>query len=228
MNTRSLLIPATLLTAAAFAAPRSSTDYSIPAEIVDFGGSAASSADYSTLGSFNSPTGVSTTPGAVPEYTALQGFLSQLGDGTLPAAFIAWQTLEFRDPNDPAAAPLADDDRDGADNIAEFSFGLDPHLATAEELAGGQRGLPVYLSEPVPAPHGTPHATIEFIRRTDTAVEYQIQTSPDMEHWREATVVQVGAAIPSGTGFEQVKFAEVPPPADPRRYLRVLLTLRLR
>ena len=227
MNTRSILIPAALVAAAAVAAPRSSQDYHITAEVVDFGGSPSASADYSALGSFNAPSGVSATPGVMPDYTAYHGFLSQLGDGrTLPSAFVAWQTVQFGDPGDPAAGPLSDDDKDGIDNIAEFSFGLDPHIAAAGTLSDGQRGLPVYQSEHLPAPDGPVYNTIEFIRRTNGAVNYRIATSSDMETWMPASVVQVGEPTPSGDGFEKVKFAEAPVAAVNRRYLRVLLTLQ--
>jgi hypothetical protein len=69
-----ILLALPLLAAAATAAPRTSADYIIPANITDAGGRPASSADYRSEGSIGAGAGIATAPAEVAKH----GYISQL------------------------------------------------------------------------------------------------------------------------------------------------------
>ena len=69
-----------LLTAAVHAAPRASTNYSVPTDSADAGGKRTTSAAYTNDGSLGGITGISTV--AAPAETAKHGYVGQLYDVT--------------------------------------------------------------------------------------------------------------------------------------------------
>lgn len=70
------LLAALVLPAITLASTSSSADYSVVADVIDSGGAAASSADYSTQGSAGAVVGISETPGVAG--FAKHGFLAQI------------------------------------------------------------------------------------------------------------------------------------------------------
>jgi hypothetical protein len=153
------LLPAlflTLLTAAAHAGPRSSTNYSIPTDTTDAGGKRATSASYTHDGSVGGVVGISTV--ATPAETAKNGYLGQLTEVTalqlaaaptrvnetatlgltvldsIPDNFGSYAGDNLADDwqfghfglDNPLAAPNLDPDGDGQNNAFEEIAGLVP------------------------------------------------------------------------------------------------------
>jgi hypothetical protein len=80
MKPHALILTALAIPALAFAGPRTSANYSIPADTADGGGKRATSANYTNDGSTGGVPGISTT--AASAQTAKQGYLGQLYDIT--------------------------------------------------------------------------------------------------------------------------------------------------
>jgi hypothetical protein len=219
---RTTLLILALGGALAIAAPRVSSSYSIPAEVTDAGGRRSTSASYEAYGSFHDATGIGTA-GAPGNYTALHGFLSATTGGGLPSAFIAWQIANFGSTALPTAAPGADPDKDGLDNVTEFAFGMDPNLTSTAPLSGpATRGLPIMQF----TSGNLPHVEIDYIRRTDNSVEYLVESSTDLLSWNPTVSGEGSTFVPFGTGYQLVTFIQFnAPPRPDRIYHRMRVTL---
>ncbi len=200
--------------------PHTSASYTVQPAALDGGGARSVSASYANDGSVFDIAGSS----AAGVYTAGHGFITQLTTG--PAGcpeFPAWQTTHFGSPANPLAAPAADPDNDGADNLAEFAFNLNPGAPDAITLPiNGTSGLPRYAVEVIEA---RPRLTVEFIRRASCA-SYTFEASTDLERWDQPEPIPVGAPVALPGGFERVKWADTELfGGSPRRFLRVNVKL---
>ena len=109
MNPPSRLLPVlflTLLTAAAHAGPRTSTDYTVPADTADAGGQRATSAAYTSDGSLGGISGISTVGAAV----AKAGYHGQLTEVTALQLAATPTTVNETTTRQLSAAQLLDDD----------------------------------------------------------------------------------------------------------------------
>ena len=97
-----------VLAAAAHAGPRTSTNYSVPTETADAGGSRTTSAAYTNDGSFGCITGISTI--AAPAQTAKHGYLGQLTEVTALQLVATPATVNETFTRQLSAAELLDDD----------------------------------------------------------------------------------------------------------------------
>ncbi len=218
---RTTLLLLALGGALALAAPRVSSNYSLPAEVIDAGGHRSTSAGYVAYGSFHDATGIGTA-GVPGNYTALHGFFTDAGSGAQPSAFIAWQNANFGSTSLPQALPLADPDGDGLNNVAEFAFGLDPNAAGNAPWSGpATRGLPT-----VQFTGNLLQVQIDYIRRTDGSVEYLVESSSDLLTWTPTLTFGGPPPVPFGTGYERVTFQQFSaPPAPDRIFHRMRLKL---
>ena len=80
MNTKRLILLASVLLSAAHAGPRTSASYTVTTDTADAGGKRATSANYTNDGSIGGITGLSTV--AAPAETLKAGFTAQLYDAT--------------------------------------------------------------------------------------------------------------------------------------------------
>ena len=216
---KSLLLPTIFLTALTGAAyvlasgPHSSAAYSVQPAVLDGGGARAVSANYAHDGSLLDIEGTS----ADGPYTAGHGFMAQLIGECLP--FEAWQVLHFGSAGNPDAGPKADPDNDGANNLAEFAFNLNPQQPDASNLAtGGSSGLPRYAVEVV---NERERMTVEFVRRAGCG-SYLVEASSDMNTWSETLTIPMEGPVPLPGGWERLKLAdEAPISTEARRFLRV-------
>ncbi len=118
-------------------------------------------------------------------------------------------------------APTADPDEDGANNLAEFAYNLNPLVADAFPLGSSStNGLPSarYLA------NGT--LQIQFVRRkspTVTGLSYAVQFSSELDSWSSA---QVSGVSSINAEWERVTVRESPPVVASIRFARILLTLQ--
>jgi hypothetical protein len=208
-------------TAALIAAPRSSTDYGIGAEIADAGGGLSASVSYEHHGSFHSMNGAST---AGATFGVLHGYLGQISTSSPPpAAFAAWQAANFADPEAPDAAPLADPDEDGLGNVAEYAWGLNPNEPGQPlfDPGTGSPGLPV-MSLDVTTGGAL---TIVMPQRSDGSVAYVLERATDLSDWQPVTPAADPPVTIDAT-WEQATLVLADPAADPRSQYRIVATLR--
>jgi hypothetical protein len=122
------------------------------------------------------------------------------------------------------ADPRADPDHDGADNLAEFAYNLNPLVADARPVTPtGTNGLPSarYLSN---VSGGT--FLVQFIRRKASTVanlNYTIQFSADLNTWSPG---QTPVVTSLGTDWERVTVRDAVSGPNPRRFARVVLALQ--
>jgi hypothetical protein len=117
-------------------------------------------------------------------------------------------------------APAADPDQDGADNLAEFAYNLNPLVADAAPVAStGTNGLPSarYLN-------GT--LQIQYVRRkapTVAGLSYSVQFSGDLVGWSSG---QAFGASSINAEWERVTVRESPAVSASNRFARVVLALQ--
>lgn len=97
-----------ILAASAHAGPRTSTDYTVPADTTDAGGQRATSTAYTNDGSLGGITGISTV--ASPAATAKAGYLGQLTEVTALQLAATPTTVNETATSQLSAAQLLDDD----------------------------------------------------------------------------------------------------------------------
>ncbi len=97
-----------ILAATAHAGPRTSTDYTVPADTADAGGQRATSTAYTNDGSLGGITGISTV--ASPAQTAKAGYLAQLTEVTALQLAATPATVDETATRQLSAAQLLDDD----------------------------------------------------------------------------------------------------------------------
>ena len=217
MKSKSLIVLTTLAGAAATlvlaSGPHTSVSYTVQPTVLDGGGARSVSASYAHQGSLD---GISGTSAAGP-YATGHGYIAQL-TGDCPA-FAAWQIVHFGSTSHPNAGPALDPDNDGADNLAEFAFNLNPNTPDASTMPpGGSAGLPRYAVEFVEA---SERLTVEFVHRTGCGT-YLVEASGNLVDWKEAGTIPVAIPVPLPGGFERVKLADGEVfGARSRRYLRV-------
>ena len=209
----------TAVTAAALAAPRSSTHYSVTAEIVDAGGALSTSATYAHHGSFHSMNGAAAS--GTGTYALLHGYLGQLSDSSLPAAFLAWQAVQCADPAAADAAPLADPDADGISNVAEYAWDLDPNEPGLTEFNPGTNatGLPVITVDVAG------DMTVILPQRTDGSVAYVLERATDLTDWQPAPVTHSPPVAIDATWERATVFLPAATSGSRAQY-RVVATLR--
>ena len=96
------------LAASAHAGPRTSTDYTVPADTADAGGQRATSSAYTNDGSLGGLTGISTV--ASPAQTAKAGYIGQLTEVTALQLAATPPTVNETATRQLSAAQLLDDD----------------------------------------------------------------------------------------------------------------------
>lgn len=124
----------------------------------------------------------------------------------------------------PNSAPNADPDGDGADNLAEFAYNLNPLAGDSGSVTlSGTNGLPAasYLS-------GVSGGVLEvqFIRRkgsTAAGLTYAIQFSGDLSSWVPGLAPAVGEINPD---WERVTVRDAAAGSDQSRFARVVLRLQ--
>ena len=120
--------------------------------------------------------------------------------------------------------PNADPDLDGADNLAEFAYNLNPLVADAIPVAPtGTNGLPAarYLAN---VSGGV--MEVEFIRRkgpTAVGLTYTTQFSGDLSAW-SAGLAPVITSL--GADWERVNVRDAVPGPNVSRFARVVLSLQ--
>ena len=193
--------------------PHASASYTVQPAVLDGGGVRSVSANYTHDGSLLDIAGTS----AAGPYTAGHGYIAQLGGECLP--FEAWQILHFGSAANPNAGPKADPDSDGANNLAEFAFNLNPLQPDASTLLpGGTAGLPRYAVEAV---NERERLTVELIRRAGCG-KYLVEASSDLSAWSETFTLPVEGPVSLPGGWERLKLAdEAPVSQEARRFLRV-------
>lgn len=119
--------------------------------------------------------------------------------------------------------PTADFDHDGASNLTEFAYNINPRLVDARPLpSGGTAGLPApyYLS----ASGGV--LEVEFLRRkgpTAIGLTYAVQFSADLIAWVDGLTPTV---TPVNSNFDRVRVRDSAAGPNPRRFARVVVTLQ--
>lgn len=122
------------------------------------------------------------------------------------------------------SAPTADPDGDGVDNLAEFSYNLNPLLADFHYMTpNGTNGLPTvrYL----PNTSGG-ILQVQYVRRKSATVSgltYGIQFSGNLATW---STNQTSAASSLNADWERVTVRDVVPGPNPNRFARLILTLQ--
>ncbi len=122
-------------------------------------------------------------------------------------------------------APAADPDHDGASNLAEFSYNLNPLVADARPISSsGTNGLP--RAEYLPTVSGG-MLEIEFVRRkgpTAEGLSYVIQFSDDLSNsWGEGQLPVVTAI---NAEWERVRVRDSIGGPRPARFGKVVITLQ--
>jgi len=107
-----------------------STNYSTSPQVIDAGGLHAASTNYTASGSVGGVAGVSTATS--PDAIAKQGYAAQLYEICGVAVAATPATInEGESPNNPLAAPTADSDGDGQNNLLEYLVGTMPNDSTS-------------------------------------------------------------------------------------------------
>ena len=146
------LLPAlflTLLTAAAHAGPRSSTNYSIPTDTTDAGGKRATSASYTHDGSVGGVVSISTV--ATPAGTAKHGYLGQLTEVTALQLAAAPTTVNETATRQLSAAQLLDDDSLNTLAATDVTWSVASGPLTGIDTAGLATASVVYENTPATA-----------------------------------------------------------------------------
>lgn len=159
-----------------------------------------------------------------PVYLGLDN-VSVVRLGAFDALFAEWRLRHFGNTNSPEGESGADWDRDGADNVAEMAFNLDPHIRDAYPLkaGAGTGGLPV-LSEAMVG--GESRLALELIRHKSVG-RYTLNSSSDMIHWEPVEALVIGDPVPVGGDYERVTLADeagLGGPGSPIRFLRIEVT----
>jgi hypothetical protein len=122
------------------------------------------------------------------------------------------------------AAPSADGDGDGAPNVAEFAYNLDPRIRDAAPLTtNGVRGLPAahYVTDSGGV------LEIEFLRRTEFAaagLTYTAQFSSGLDGpWTDGLAPTV---TPIDSTWERVRIRDSVPGPNAQRFGKVVVTLQ--
>jgi len=129
-----------------------------------------------------------------------------------------WELLNF---GNLSATPAGDADSDSQDNFTEYTFGTSPIKANSKvqfqsALTGGTTNRSLALT---------------FNRRTGSAVNYSIDTSPSLAPWNSSTsnlvLLESFRNLFDGTGMGQTRCA-IPAPLDgpPHQFIRVRATPR--
>ncbi len=121
--------------------------------------------------------------------------------------------------------PNADPDHNGADNLAEFAYNLNPLGADALPLtATGTNGMPVASFVPGVASEGT--LEIQFVRRkgpSSAGLTYTVQFSNDLVSWSEGLEPIVTSL---GDEWERVRVRDAVSSPEAARFARIGLALR--
>lgn len=143
--------------------------------------------------------------------------LDKLGINSLPE-FTPWRSWQaFYELSGSDAAPGADPDADGYDNLAEYALGRSPVTADAAQLA------PVFEKTP-----GKLRITA-VLRILDPALASNAETTADLTDpasWTGVGVTRIVSTDQSGVpdGFERTVF-EIEDDGTPRRFARLRFTL---
>jgi hypothetical protein len=119
------------------------------------------------------------------------------------------------------SAPTADPDRDGASNLAEFAYNMNPRSRDARPVTPtGTSGLPAayYL------PESGGILEIEFLRRTgSTGLTYAAQFSDNvLDSWADG---QTPIVTSINADWERVRVREAGSGPNARRFGRIVVTL---
>ena len=144
---------------------------------------------------YNGSTTPPTSPGqyAVVATVTTPGYVGS-ANGTLVinSAFSIWMS-SFVSPADPLAAPTADLDADGWDNLGEYTFGTFPNEPT---------------SWPIIQTVITPQVTWMFLQPVPTGITRRVESSTDLKTWSQQGIVEhsFGYEIPNtgSQGFVRV------------------------
>jgi hypothetical protein len=122
------------------------------------------------------------------------------------------------------AVPSADADRDGAPNVAEFAYNMNPRIRDATPVtANGVRGLPAayYVTDSGGV------LEIEFLRRTEFAaagLTYTAQFSDNLDGpWTDGLASTVTAI---DSTWERVRIRDSVSGPNPQRFGKVVVTLQ--
>jgi hypothetical protein len=122
------------------------------------------------------------------------------------------------------AAPSADPERDGAPNVAEFAYNMNPRIRDATPLTtNGLRGLPAahYVADSGGV------LEIEFLRRTEFAaagLTYTAQFSDNLDGpWTDGLSPTV---TPINSTWERVRIRDLISGLNPQRFGKVVVTLQ--
>ena len=119
---------------------------------------------------------------------------------------------------------LADPDQDGANNLAEFAYNLDPSRADAHAVfPSATNGLPAGVIVPIGE---QTTFQVQYVRRQNPSIaglDYSVAFSPDLVHW---TLEQTAEAEPLDSTWERVMVRPSNIPAGNPLFCRILLTLR--
>jgi phosphatidylinositol-3-phosphatase len=120
-----------------------------------------------------------------------------------------------------SAEPMADPDRDGLPNLAEYAYNTNPRVPDARRLTpNGTSGTPApyYLEESGGV------LEVDFVRRTTaTDLTYHAQFSSDLLNWSDGLAPVVS---PINASFDRVRVRDAAAGGAPRRFVRVVLTLQ--
>jgi hypothetical protein len=122
------------------------------------------------------------------------------------------------------SAPQADPDHDGADNLTEFAYNLNPLVSDAVHFVpGGTNGLPMarYLPNVL---NGT--LEVQFVRRkgpTATGLSYSLQFSGDLVTWSAGLPPGVSSL---GQDWERIIARDSVSGQHPGRFARLVVTLQ--
>jgi hypothetical protein len=122
-----------------------------------------------------------------------------------------------------AAAATADPERDGAVNLTEFAYNMNPRRSDASPLLpGGTSGLPIahYL------PESGGILEIEFLRRRGPSAEgltYIPRFSDNLIDWTDG---QAPTVTPINADWERVRVRESGSGQDPQRFAKIVITLQ--
>jgi hypothetical protein len=122
------------------------------------------------------------------------------------------------------SAPQADPDHDGADNLTEFAYNLNPLVSDAVHFVpGGTNGLPMARFLPNVL-NGT--LEVQFVRRkgpTATGLSYSLQFSGDLVTWSAGLPPGVSSL---GQDWERIIARDSVSGQHPGRFARLVVTLQ--
>ena len=122
-----------------------------------------------------------------------------------------------------AGSLLADDDRDGVEQLLEFAFNLDPNVADAgiyDPAVIPGSGLPRMIVAEV----GGSELSLQFLKREDIpGLSYEAQFGSTLVDFSGAGAVPVEEGL--GAGWTRVTVADPAPAGQTRRFGRVVVTL---